>query len=553
MATSPLRTSSRSGPSPIAAALACLLSAAPSGAALPPEAIGRVLQATRGRTYLDSGVREGLAVGKVLELRRGAALIGRCTVETVSDHRATCIGYPARPGDQFERPGVAAKPAVETLRAAPLGLADRLSKLARLATVEQKLVTFQTEAAPGAAIGAMRADVQVQHRSWMPGAGDPWQREQVDLLARDVPLGHGLTLDLDLSARQFLTQPGTSRFRPNTGSQLYVWEAALGARGGLGLWGTLGRVLPWGVPGAGRFDGAQAGYRTDAGDEYGFYGGALPDVSTLAPSTDRGTVGGFWSVRRRGETGERFGMLLHQGRVALVATPEGGSRVEAEAAAQASITNLCDLSGDVRLGAGGSLSTGIEALRFDVRGQPGEGLTLGAGFRYLGVSLPQFASLGSTPLGGRSSSGDLSLGYLVTPGLQLSAVGGFTYDLTSGMSRGWFGPELSLPRFFGDRADLMLGYQEELGWQAGRSAWAQTLLHPTEGVRVTSRLSWMMDQRPDSGGDHQLALYGSVAAKVTERVELRVSLAGRLDPGGLSGQGGSAAGLTADAAVGGMF
>ena len=65
-------------------------------------------------------------------------------------------------------------------------------------------------------------------------------------------------------------------------------------------------------------------HKTPFGTELGFYGGALPDPSTLAPSFQRGTAGAFWVVHHRGGNDDLIGALLHQGRVSLAATPEGG-------------------------------------------------------------------------------------------------------------------------------------------------------------------------------------------------------------------------------------
>jgi len=64
--------------------------------------VGRVLQVTATRAYLDAGADEGLTPGQVVALWRGDVEAGRCTVEEVAPGSATCTGGGARPGDAFK-------------------------------------------------------------------------------------------------------------------------------------------------------------------------------------------------------------------------------------------------------------------------------------------------------------------------------------------------------------------------------------------------------------------------------------------------------------------
>ncbi|HET9552459.1 MAG TPA: hypothetical protein VFP50_05780, partial [Anaeromyxobacteraceae bacterium] len=72
----------------LAAALAATPPASPLDVLQPAAArtpgVGRVVQVTGARAYLDAGADDGLAAGQVVALRRGEADAGRCTVEAVS-------------------------------------------------------------------------------------------------------------------------------------------------------------------------------------------------------------------------------------------------------------------------------------------------------------------------------------------------------------------------------------------------------------------------------------------------------------------------------------
>ncbi len=498
---------------------------------------GHVVQATRSRVYLDAGAAEGLHAGAVLEIRRRGSTVGRCRIADLSDHRASCTGAAARTGDTFALAPETTPAEAPTLRATPLSAAARDAEKSALQAAALAPVEFRgaakTVGFPGS---APTIDVELAHATWAASGTTPANEERLDVNARGVPLGAGMELWLDLSARHWNRQAANTQFRPGAATQLYVWEAQVSARTEHALFGSLGRINPWNAPGAPRIDGAQLGFRSQSGNEIGLYGGAVPDPSTLTPGINRGTGGLFWGLQRRAIGESSIPILINQGRIAVVTTPEGGTRFEAESSGQASLFKLVDLSADVRVGAGGTASSGLEAVRVDLGAHPIAPLFVSAGFRYLGLALPQFASTGA-PTGGPSRDLDATITYTVIAPLQISAAAGESHDLSTGMQRAWFGPDVALPTLFGARGGLIVGYREERGWLAGRSAWLQATTKPVTWLRLLARLSWTQDTRPDVGTEQSVGLFASAAARVGEHVDLRLDFLTRADPVSLGGKG----------------
>jgi len=154
----------------------------------------------------------------------------------------------------------------------------------------------------------------------------PWTGPGVPATS-GAPVGAGVTLDVDLRAERWLPDPNP-RFRPNDASRLYVWRAQLTAPIRSATVAA-GRVLPVGIPGATLFDGASAALRLGRG-EVGVFGGLVPEPDTTAPTTDRATGGAFWSVEKPLSKGA---FLRHDGRLAVVQSPELGTRGEGTLAA----------------------------------------------------------------------------------------------------------------------------------------------------------------------------------------------------------------------------
>jgi hypothetical protein len=205
----------------------------------------------------------------------------------------------------------------------------------------------------------------------------------------------------------------------------------------------------------------------------------------------------------------------------------------------------------VRLAAGAFAPTAaVDALRLDVAARLGGGVRVNAAVRHQALPFPVDALAGSPSSdaalamsGGPSRHADLSASWDAADHLRLAASGGVATEAGSGMNRSFGGPEIALVDLFGSACTLSAAYQEERGWMAGRSAWAQAALLPRGALSGLVRASWSLDRRGDAPGSTQeVGLFGSASARPLPWLELRGSLLGRL---GASGAAGTVATLSA--------
>lgn len=515
-----------------------------------PRGTGQVVHVTAARAYLDAGADDGLAEGTALELRRGAAVAGRCTVDLVAPHHSSCAATGLRPGDTF-RFAAASLPAEPRPLPPPPAEAVLERRLAAVVAAPLPLVEFKATPGAAAAPRARTAEVTVRGDVWHASTAGTSNRAAVDLVVRDAELGAGLRLDLDARAERWIRRDAP-RFRPRDDTQLYLWQAQLTATPGRTLLLAAGRVLPWSIPGATVFDGAMAGVHRTFGElraEAGAFGGLVPEPDTTEPTSSRATGGGYWILDR---TLGRGAALRQEGRVAVVRSPELGTRVEGSLTGRLFLRRL-DLSGEAHLGTGGDVDAKgkLDGARVDLALRPVDGLLVGGSFRHAGLAWPQPLDPPAFP--GRSRAADGFASVDLARWLRLGATGGLSRDVGSGLDRRWVGPELSLPRLLGARGGLTLGYLEESGWLEGRSAYAQ-LTARLAALRLLLRGSWAHER--SLGEDrHDLGLLASMFADLGRHVALRLSVMGRgaIDP--TAGEGGSSTpyGVTGHAALSASF
>ncbi|HSN14097.1 MAG TPA: hypothetical protein VLT61_05655, partial [Anaeromyxobacteraceae bacterium] len=420
-----------------AVALVLLVQGAP-----PHRGEGKVLQATAARAYLDAGSEDGLTVGAEVAFRRAGAEVARCRLETVAERAATCAVRGVHPGDAFALPGRAAHEAPRLLPppAAPEVVAAQARALAAAPTPVIEFAPPPRAAAPRT--GAVAA-VELSELAWLATSASPFTGTRAGLSIRSADLGWGgLRLDVDAQAIRWTARPSTTRFRQSDASQLYVWQAGvtrdLGAdRAAV----SVGRLMPWRIPGATILDGATAGWRLPW-IEAGAFGGLVPQPSTLGPTSDRATGGGYWVWDHAFGRGIS---LRDEGRLAVVRSPELGTRVEAETRAAARLSRALDLSGSVRLGFGGDAQApgNVDAARLEVASRPIDHLRLAGWLAYDGLEVPGDAEpmvyAGHTRRAEGSITWDEGSAYRVT------LLGGTAKDLSTGLDRGWFGPAIDLP------------------------------------------------------------------------------------------------------------
>ncbi|HUL61052.1 MAG TPA: hypothetical protein VLU43_17360 [Anaeromyxobacteraceae bacterium] len=510
---------------------------------------GTVVDVTSRRAYLDAGTRDGLAVGMVIELRRGERPATTCRIEIAAEWQAVCDGEGIKAGDTFRLPSAPAAEEAKPLPA-PLASAELTRRASAVAQAPQELVDFQARPAPPPPVWH-GAEAFLGYANWSSAGSGPLQQERLDVSLRDYAIGAGWKLDLDLEALHWST--GTAApFRPDDRNQLYVWQAALATRDpGQRYTLALGRVLPWSAPGATLFDGVQAGFRPTAATEVGLYGGGIPDIETTAPSFDRHTVGAYWSI----DGGGAGALLRHQGRLAWVHLPElGGDRLEAELVGQAYLGSRLQASGDVRLGFGKAAAwNDLDALRLDAFTRPVERVNASLSFRYLGLTSPEYAGPADLPAGGPSRQVDGAVGVDATRALTVSIVGGWSHDILTGLEREWLGPEVSLPRLLGQRGGMSAGWLEERGWLGGRTIYLQVVARPFDPLRLLARLSYFDDVRSGGPDDQALGGFLSADADLTRWLSFRLSLLARGGIGSGVDRTTTAFGLTALAGLAGRY
>jgi hypothetical protein len=524
----------------LALALAALPPVTPLDTPQPARArvpgVGRVVQVTGTRAYLDAGEDDGLATGQVLALWRGEVEAGRCTVEAVGPGSATCTGGGARAGDAFKlapRPQPEVK--VVTLPTPPAD-EELARRAAAVAAGSVPLVTWKAAAPAAPALAAPRAnvaEVALGDAFWSASGGDTWDVVRLDANVHGAPLGP-VTVDLDLRDEQWLSRGQQPTFRPADDTRLYVWQAQVGYAtpdGALAL--AAGRILPWTVPGATVMDGGLAAWKR-AGWELGAFGGLVPAPDTLDPTTTRATAGGYWSLDRR--WGKDV-VLRQEGRLAWVRSPELGDRAELEADAMLHSGAALDLFAQARVGAGGTVQADglLDAARLELGWRPLARLAVSGGVEYGGLAVPW--SVEPAIFASKNRRADASAFYDLGA-VRVGLTGGLSRDAVSGLERSWVGPEVQVPRFLSPRVALSAGYLEEFGWLAGRSAWLQTVARPWDRLRLIGRLSWMHESTL-SMDQEELGLSLIAAAELTQRIGLRFSALGRAGLSASMGEGGS--------------
>lgn len=515
------------------ALLALLVAAAPVRPPLPfapvpvragPPA-GKVVEAARGRGWLDAGALDGLAAGQELRLTRGGAPAGTCRVEAVADRSAACRAEGIRAGDRVELPTPPAAEAAPAPVASPLGAEESARRREAIeATTVPRVTAKPLPPRPRLHLYAVETGGRIF-------TGGTVTRHQGYVVAnvRNAPVGKGLRLDVDLSAVLRSAGADRSTFRPGDTWLLEVREAALSSLEGPGaLSYAAGRFVPRRAPGAGRIDGAQAALRK-GGLEYGAFAGVVPDPRTTEPTTSRATAGLFLGADQG-----RLGLFARgEARVAWVRSPELDDRLEADALAFLALARTLDLSGRARFGVGGAAQAkgGLDEARLDLSTRVGRALALSGGIRYVGLEVPDLALPSAAAFPGPSRRADVGVSWAAADWLGVRLFAGGARDVESGLERGFAGPEVQA-WLFSRRLGLQAGYQEETGWLSGRTLWVGGSSAFFRAVRFSLRASLTMDERVsplpaelDAGGtaavDWQitpwLALRGSalVLASVT--------------------------------------
>lgn len=532
----------------------------PALATQTPTGRGQITFATATTAYLDRGLIDGLAVGMGVTVTRQGRLVGRCTIATASEKWSTCSIEGMKVGDQLGGIDRALPPPPP----APPVPADAALLARRRLRVEAEAVPLVDYGGAVARLftgGARHAAIAATHSSWadLASAGGPFHVERVDLGIYEVPIWQGLHASADLSVLHFTQRP--AQFRSPVGSTaLLVRQLEVSFhRPDFPLIAQAGRTFTRHTPGLLMVDGAQAAWRNrDDTFEAGAYGGLLPDPATLQLSTRWG-VGAFVMARFEPGQGRRASLVQVEGRLGYAARAlTGAGRFEVAVAVRSWIARALDAHLQLELGVGAVSAPGfVDGARLELGWRPTEAVQVHAGASYRGSSGSDTFELGVTLPGGQPAiHADGGLTIELSPALWLGAATGVAADLSTALRQVRFGPELTLPRLFGGAAVLTLGYQEELGWLRGRTAWAQLVVTPAPRLRILGRGSWF-HQEPAVGDEgiagHEVGAALAIDLSIARWLWVRASVLGRGQPAVVDNNPGSPVAGTVLATVGGQL
>ncbi len=508
---------------------------APQVPSVPPRApagspFGHVQFATEHRAYLDRGSAEGLAVGQWLPIARGVRGIGSCKIESVGDHEATCAGLRLRPGDAFRTPRNGGRKArAPEVAMAPI-LDDKTleARAAQIADATIDKVDFNgkrgfrahgtAEATPGFATWFTQPN----------GGNGTYEQERIDGIIRGVEIGNtGFRFDGAFSAIRWTT-PSVERFRPETPTQFYLWEAEAYRRvqeGGTTL--AIGRLWPHHAPGLTLLDGMQLGRENEARSaEGGLYGGLIPTAEGLVPTFDIWTAGLYGALTQSGTKTSRIRLARQEMRIGVWHAASTGAVAEGEGLAQTWI-------GPVTAGGGGRVRWAVEQgghavlenAHVDIGVRPSIDSGAGLHARYVGVSLLQEAPLrAEVPLAAGAMHAIADAYRSFSSRLALAGSVGVHREDETGRYQVHGGAELRFPRMFGETGGLWFGATVEQGWMQGETAYLQFLGHFGERFQVMARLSGdgTRFETPTAIANlNELGAYLSVDGALATRLRLR--------------------------------
>jgi hypothetical protein len=468
----------------------------PPAARSPPTAHhGEVRFVTEKRVYLDRGASDGLAPGQSVQLTRNGRATRRCAIDLVADHAAVCHAAGARPGDLFRvaprRPP--ARPAPRVVELPPVIDDQTLQARAQaVAAAPHEKVDFtgQGSASLPASI-TLGAGMTV----WSTPAGStgPNTSEELDVQLRRIRVGQGdLRLDAAFSVVTWQRRSAELRFRPDSPTQLYLWEAEISQRevDDRTVF-AFGRVWPWHVPGVPVLDGVQLGRRNEAGTaEAGAYGGTVPTALSLVPTADTWTGGLYGALSQSGTKGDLFRFAREEARLGLRHSPTVGVVDEGEMLAGVSCGSwAADGSARLRYAAAVEHAPALEQAYLGLRLGDSASASGAVQLRYVGVAPEQQPLLvNELPAlrGGYHASLNTSFG--PRPWLQFGLSGSTHVDLDSDAHETDASLDVRFPRMFGATGGLWAGVAAAEGWMRSRSAYVQFLGRDQARVQILARL-----------------------------------------------------------------
>jgi hypothetical protein len=447
---------------------------------------------TEKRAYLNRGARDGLAPKQPVQLVRGGRALGTCTIETVGDHQATCVGARARVGDSFRLPARA------STRKPPTP--PELPPLVEEATLRERAAVVAEASYDKVDFNGAHALAAHAHASLSPGftiwrtEPDPrgdYALEELDATVQVYDVGgSGLDFAAAFTAMHWGARASIGRFQPASPNQFYLWEAEVTRRRAeAGTVAAVGRIWPWHTPGLVMLDGFQVGRRNEAETaEGGVYAGFLPNPITTAPSTESWVAGAYGTLAQTGTQKGTFRLAREEARLGVWSGPGTGLVTDADLLAQTwlGVWNVA-VGGRALLAPSVTPGPVIDRATFDLGARPTARLGAGAHLRYFGTPLPAVAALSAvipTARGLLSALADVH--WNVSARLGVAGFASFNQERDSGRALGTAGAELRLAGL-GD--GLSLGGELETGWLRGAFAYAQLAARASERLRLLARMS----------------------------------------------------------------
>lgn len=495
------------------------------------EGPGQVTYVTADTVFVDRGSLDGVAAGAALTVTRAGKPVGTCTVAAVTEHGATCTGAGFQQGDRISAVRKASPP--PTLPALP----DAKELAARRAAVEESpapVVDFEGGGgvlAPGGGHVLSVVLSQTTFSNFVSRSG-PYQLQRLDAQLHDFRIWRGLRASADVSVLNWSRRPEGFGNPDTRTTQVFVRQLEVGWREAGGhVEVAAGRIWLKHVPGLGIVDGAQAGLRTSSGSvEGGVFGGLLPNSLSLAPSLSQWTAGA-WATARffNGEGADAF-WVEPEVRANWVVLDTVGGRFEVGAALHAWLGRLVDGHALAQLGFANATAPGfVDFLRLDLGLHPNDRFQLALGARYRGNPYGTLVELGAPTPGARGINADAAA-LLTLSSFTVGLNAMVSTDLDSTLTQTSAGLQLQFPTLLGRLGAVGVGFNEELGWLPGRSAWAQLMLSPHWRVRALLRLSWFMQDATASAlgvAGHELGASLSVDVRMAAWLWLRLSALGR--------------------------
>lgn len=498
---------------------------------------GKVVYATFGRAYLDCGRRQGLVEGATLSLQRQGNAVGTCRVEWVDENHATCVGEDIRRGDFFRSPPASARP--------PPKDRPRLSaqEIARRRSALAQVPFLKVESKPAARLPGKHsmAEVTVGHQPWASIATPRgFHQERLDLTLSTPPFWGGVRFLGSGTVLWWTDRPATARYLPGTATQIWIRQAELTTHGSSSLELSAGRLWPWHTPGLVALDGAQLGWASsDRKLAAGIFGGALPDPVSLSPDR-RWIAGGYYSAEHgHPKSAVR---LRHQARIDVRRINGETSLIEGQLEVDAQLGAWAQTSFGLRaVHSGGAMA--LQGAHVDFSAHPSATLTLAGSMRHTS-SDPELLKVDPDAFAQRTRHAELSARWAVSPWLSLGMMGGSALEATTDLQHGYVGPEVALPKAFGSRGGLAVGYQQDLGWSQGRLGYVQLTGRAFSRLQLVGRFSYRDFYSPSQPWLlRELGGFVSARAQLTKFLAVRGSLLVR---GGMGGNSASSEEGTAD-------